>query len=413
MSTFEDSMISRNPHLLKLSDHYLFVEIQKRKKAFLDQHPDAEILSLGIGDTTTPFSYGSIRSLMSAVLDQGSSETYCGYGPEQGILSLREEIAHRLYQTNIEPDEVFISDGAKCDAARLQFLLGSGRQVAIQDPTYPVYLDASLIQGASEVILLPCLPDNDFFPTFDHLPIQTLLYICSPNNPTGIAYTKKQLQKLVEFAHRNQSLILFDAAYSGFIQDPNLPKSIFEIDGSKEVAIELNSFSKLAGFTGIRLGWNIVPKSLRYNSGESIHSDWKRIISTTFNGASILSQKGALALLNPQEFSELELTLKNYLKNAALIKSIFESFGFEVYGADHSPYIWVKCSPLSSWEAFTALLETCHLITTPGSGFGPSGEGFIRLSAFGSKSTIQEAIHRLKGGLKKIQEKASAALSFS
>lgn len=388
--------MKRNPYLSKLDSSYLFVEINKRKLAFLKQNPKAALISLGIGNTTEPLGEHIVKAMMSAALDQGIREHYVGYGPEEGLLSLREEIAKSYYNSKIEADDIFISDGAKCDLGRLQGLFGHVKSVAIQDPAYPVYIDGSLLQGIPSIQLMPCLEENDFFPDLNALAPVDLIYICSPNNPTGATYSKEQLQTLVDFARNSKAILLFDAAYSAYIRDPTLPKSIYEIKGAKEVAIEMQSFSKSSGFTGIRLGFTVVPKELQYEEGTSIQKDWRRIHSTLFNGASILSQKGGLAALSPQGALDCKSTLNHYLKNASLLKEAFESIGFKVYGGINAPYLWVKTPHMSSWEAFQFFLEKGELLVTPGSGFGPAGEGFIRISAFGSQENIEMTLQRLK-----------------
>ncbi len=388
-------MIKRNPSMQKLTSSYLFLEINKRKNEYLKQHPESALISLGIGDTTEPLPECVIKAMMMASLALGIRSDYTGYGPEAGLLELREQIASTFYK-GIQPDEIFVSDGAKCDTGRLQVLFGGDCSIGIQDPSYPVYLDGSLIQGIENIHLMPCLEEDNFFPNLELLPELDLLYICSPNNPTGIAYTKPQLEELVNYALQTNTLIIFDAAYSAFIQSPDLPKSIFEIEGAKKVAIELNSFSKLAGFTGIRLGWSVVPKELKYRDGTSIHSDWNRITSTLFNGASIISQRGGLAVLTPKGFKEVQNTISFYLENASLLKKAFEDLEFKVFGGTSAPYLWIKVPGLSSWEAFQMLLDNAQIVSTPGSGFGEAGEGFIRLSAFGSRENILEAIKRIE-----------------
>lgn len=388
--------MKRNPHLLKLESSYLFVEINKRKGAFLKQNPKAKLISLGVGNTTEPLGEHITKAMMSAALDQGIRETYQGYGPEEGILSLREQIAESYYDLKIEPNDIFISDGAKCDLGRLQQLFGHVKSVAIQDPAYPVYIDGSLFQGIPSIHLMPCLEENDFFPDLSTLEPVDLIYICSPNNPTGATYSRGQLQSLVDFARDSKSILLFDAAYSAFITDPNLPKSIYEIDGAKEVAIEMQSFSKSSGFTGIRLGFTVVPKELKYEDGASIQKDWRRLHSTLFNGASILSQKGGLAALSNKGTIDCKLTIDHYLKNASRLKEAFEAIGFKVYGGINAPYLWVKTPHMTSWETFQFFLDKAALLVTPGSGFGPSGEGFIRISAFASEQDIEAAVHRLQ-----------------
>lgn len=388
--------MKRNPNLAKLESSYLFVEINKRKQAYLNQHPEAKLISLGIGDTVEPISEPIVKAMMHASLDQGIREKYQGYGPEVGILELRENISETLYSSKINPEDIFISDGAKCDVGRLQVLFGQNLSIGVQDPSYPVYVDGSRIQGINQIHLMPCTPENHFFPDLQSLPHLDLLYICSPNNPTGEVYTKEQLQKLVDYAKENNTLILFDAAYSSFISNPEIPKSIYEIEGAKEVAIETQSFSKNAGFTGIRLGFTIVPKELKYEDGFSIQKDWKRVISTLFNGASIISQKGGIAALSPIGIEASKLSIQLYQENASLLKEALKKISFEVYGAEHSPYIWARTPGLTSWEAFQLFLEEAQIVTTPGSGFGKSGEGFIRLSAFSSRESILDAIKRFE-----------------
>ncbi len=389
-------MIKRNPHFSKLKSGYLFPEINARRKQFLAQHPDAKIISLGIGDTTEPLTPTVAAALVEASRKLGTEEGYVGYGAEQGIEPLRKKIAEVFYGGRIAPDEIFISDGAKCDLGRLQVLFGGGISVAIQDPAYPVYIDGSLIQGIDKIHMMPCTPENGFFPDLRKLHRADLIYFCSPNNPTGAASTRAQLEELVAFAHKNRSLILFDAAYAAYIQDPDLPKSIYEIEGAKEVAIEINSFSKLAGFTGIRLGWTVVPEALKYDNGASIRTDWNRINTTLFNGASIIAQYGGLAVLEDQGLNEAMDLIDFYLENARLVKTTLEEMGYEVFGGVNAPYLWVRFPGKKSWDVFQEILDQAHIVTTPGSGFGPAGEGFLRFTAYGKRKNILEAIKRLK-----------------
>lgn len=383
----------RNPHLKQLSQNYLFQEIQKRKQQFLLSNPYAQLISLGIGDTTQPLPSAITERLASFSHDLGTREGYRGYGAEQGLLELREKLAQVVYQNRVSPDEIFISDGTKCDLGRLQALFGKEHSVAIQDPSYPVYIDGSQIQGISSIYFMPCTADNRFFPDLSLLPHIDLLYFCSPNNPTGAAATREQLTQLVQFAKEHKALILFDAAYAEYIRDPSLPKSIFEIPGAQEVAIEMGSFSKWAGFTGVRLGWTVVPKSLKYEEGGSIWQDWNRINSTLFNGASIIAQQGALAALS--HTGELKKGIDAYLANAALLKNALTDAGVEVYGGDNAPYLWAHFPGKSSWEVFQELLENAHLITTPGIGFGFKGEGYLRFSSYSPRDQILEAAQRL------------------
>lgn len=386
-------MVKINPNLAKLKQGYLFPEIQKRKVAFLQKNPTAKLISLGIGDTTRPVVPSVAKSLEEASQALGTREGYSGYGSDQGRLKLREMIASRLYKNLVSPDELFISDGAKCDCGRLQLLFDENTTVAVQDPTYPVYVDTTVISGKKPTIItMPCNPENNFFPE----PVKAdFIYLCSPNNPTGSVATREQLTKFVLFAKENKAIILFDSAYSHFIQDADLPRSIYEIEGADEVAIEIGSFSKLAGFTGIRLGWSIIPKKLQFEAGQSVHAAWSRIMSTFFNGASNIAQEGGIAALEDLGLAEIEEVIAYYMENAHIIKETFESLGYPCYGGEHAPYVWVDYSPKTSWEAFDELLHHSHVVAIPGGGFGPSGNRFIRFSAFASREEILEAMARI------------------
>lgn len=386
--------MKRNNVFTKLSPQYLFPEITKRKQSFLKENPDAKLISLGIGDTTLPLSKSAVQALIHSGELLGTEEGYTGYGPEKGHQTLREALAKKIYANLVKDDEIFISDGAKCDIGRLQMLFGSDISIAVQEPAYPVYVEGSLIQGVSSIIPMPCTPENNFFPDLDSLPRTDLIYFCSPNNPTGAASTKQQLKDLIDFAKKNRSIIIFDAAYAGYIQDTSLPKSIYELEGSKEVAIELGSFSKLAGFTGVRLGWTVVPNELKFDDGTFVKQDWNRLMCTVFNGASNIVQNGGLAVI--ENISESEQMTKTYLENARLLKSCLQNLNYEVYGGDNAPYLWVRFKNQLSWDVFHHFLNKFHLITTPGIGFGPEGEGFIRITAFGNRSNILEAINRLQ-----------------
>lgn len=398
-------MLKRNNHLAKLQSGYLFPEIQKRKRAFLQENPHADLISLGIGDTTEPISQYIVDGFLQAATHLGSAETYSGYGAEQGDLSLRKKIAEEYYQNRVSAEEVFISDGTKCDIGRLQLLLGAKCKIGVQDPSYPAYVDTSVVVGQTGpfseggyegIVYLKCYPENDFFPNLHTIPPLDALYFCSPNNPTGAAATYEQLASLVAYAKETQVLIIYDAAYTCFIRDESLPKSIYEIPHAKEVAIELNSLSKMAGFTGVRLGFSVVPKTLQYADGESIHQDWLRIATTFFNGASNIAQAGAKRAFDPQGMQEIRRHTDLYLKNAHLLRSCFKSLGFPTYGGENAPYVWVQFPGYDSWGIFTELLEKTHIIATPGCGFGPAGEGFLRFSAFGKQADVTQAIGRLK-----------------
>jgi LL-diaminopimelate aminotransferase len=390
--------VKRNPYFSSLKTNYLFPEINLRKNEYLAKNPDALLISLGIGDTTAPITPSVTKSLIEAAACLGTTSGYSGYGPEQGMLSLRQKIASKIYNNTIRAEEVFVSDGAKCDLGRLQTLFGREVSIAVQDPVYPVYVEGSIIQGVKDIVLMKCCPENDFFPDLDSVPRTDLIYFCSPNNPTGAAATKSQLEDLVAFALKNRSIIIYDAAYAHFISDPKLPKSIFEIQDAKKVAIEVNSFSKIAGFTGIRLAWTVVPGELLYEDGMSVKTDWNRLACTVFNGASNIAQKGGHAVLDEQGQPEIGCTAAYYMENARLLRETLEGLGFEVFGGMHAPYLWVRFQGQRSWDVFQHFLEHYHIITTPGSGFGLGGEEFIRLSAFGQREHIHCALDRIGSG---------------
>lgn len=388
--------MKRNPNMALLKASYLFPEINQRKKQFLIQNPQASLISLGIGDTTEPITPSITQALVQASAGLGTLEGYTGYGAEPGMKALREKIASKLYSNLISADEVFVSDGAKCDLGRLQMLFGKDASIAVQDPAYPVYIEGSLIQGVKTIVSMPCSPENHFFPDLKNLPRTDLIYFCSPNNPTGAVATKPQLEQLVKFAEANRSIIIFDSAYANYIQDSSLPKSIYEIDGAKKVAIEISSFSKLAGFTGIRLGWTVVPEELKFDDGSSVKADWNRLTSTIFNGASNIAQHGGIAVLDDGGFEEVEALTKHYLENAKIIKEALQGLGYEVFGGINAPYLWVRFKGRKSWDVFQEILERFHIVTTPGSGFGSQGEEFIRFTAFGHRENILKAVARLK-----------------
>ncbi len=400
-------MVKRNKNLAKLQAGYLFPEINRRKNALLEKSPDAKVISLGIGNTTEPLTPHITEGLKKACEGMGTVGGYSGYGDEQGMTELRAKIAEKMYNGIVDADEVFTSDGAKCDCGRLQLLFGSEVSIAVQDPAYPVYVDGSVIAGATgeynkdkelfdNIEYMSCTPENDFFPDLDILPRTDLIYFCSPNNPTGAVATKEQLKKLVDFAKKNKSIILFDAAYSEFVKDDSLPKSIFEIDGAREVAIEINSFSKPIGFTGVRLGWTLVPKELKFEDGSLVRDDWNRIMTTVFNGASNIVQLGGLAALDDEGLKEMREVIDFYMENARLIKEGLDSVGVKSYWTGNSPYIWAYFPGRKSWDVFSEILEKAHVVTTPGSGFGPAGEGFVRFSAFGHRDDVIEAVKRVK-----------------
>ncbi|MFP3089920.1 LL-diaminopimelate aminotransferase [Treponema sp. TIM-1] len=401
-------MIPRNPCLAALRAGYLFPEIAKRRREYAAAHPetaepDRRIISLGVGNTTEPILPHINRGLAEGARRLGTPEGYSGYSDE-GFLSLREGISRVFYRGQFAADEVFISDGAKCDIGRLQLLFGKGVRVAVQDPSYPVYVDGSVLIGAGgtwsgtgyeSISYLPCTAENNYFPDLASLPENCVFYFCSPNNPTGAVATREQLSALVAAAIAKGIIIIFDAAYAEYIRDPLLPKTIFEIGGAKTCAIEVNSFSKPAGFTGVRLGWTVVPRELKYAGGEPVNPDWARICGTIFNGASNIAQAGGLAALEPEGLKEIRDLCDFYLGNARLIRSALLDLGIPCVGGDNSPYIWARFPGRDSWEVFTEILEKCQVVTTPGSGFGPAGQSFIRFSAFGHRSDVEEACGRL------------------
>ncbi len=405
-------MVKRNPHIAKLQSGYLFPEIMRRKQAFLEKNPKAQLISLGIGDTTEPLPSFIAKELAQTAQALSTLEGYTGYGPEEGYWDLRQCIAQQHYQNRFDADEIFISDGTNCDIGRLQVLFGSHTTMAVQDPSYPVYVDTSVILGKTAhyhapsrkyqgISYLPCLPANQFFPDLEQVAPVDLIYFCSPNNPTGAVATHAQLEKLVDFAHQHRSIIIYDTAYASYIQQPTLPRSIYEIKGAREVAIELGSFSKMAGFTGVRLAWSVVPKELQFEDGQSVHQDWNRVHSTFFNGASNIAQKGGMAVLHPEGQKSIQALISYYMENASILRNALEDLDYEVHGGKNAPYIWVRFPHSSSWQTFDRLLEKAHLICAPGSGFGPAGEGFLRLSAFGKRAKIEEAVRRLHACLKK------------
>ncbi len=400
-------MVARNPHLAKLQSGYLFPEIGRRRREFLAKNPNAKIISLGIGDTTQPLTPHVVKGLHAGVDALSRKETYTGYGDEQGMTALREMIAKKMYGGIVKGEEVFVSDGAKPDTGRMQMMFGSDAKMAVQDPSYPVYVDSSVMLGQTGplnqktmqfegISYLPCMPKNDFFPDLSKAKGADLIFFCSPNNPTGAVATKAQLKELVDFAKDNRSIIIYDAAYSQFIFDKRIPKTIFEIPGAASVAMELSSFSKPIGFTGVRLGWTVVPNELCFDDGTPVRNDWNRVMTTIFNGASNIVQQGALAALDDQGMKEMHGMIAYYMENARIIKTALQDLGYSPYGGDNAPYVWAHMKGMKSWEAFDYLLEKAHVVTTPGAGFGPSGEGFLRFSAFGHREQTLEAVERIK-----------------
>ena len=402
-------MIERNGGFENLAAGYLFPEVAKRRREYQAKHPDAKIISLGIGNTTEPLTPHIAKAMADYARALGTTSGYSGYGDEQGNSNLREKIAEVLYKGMANADEIFISDGAKCDIARVQTLFGRKTPIAVQDPAYPVYVDGSVIVGAAGkagkkgykgVTYLPCTAENKFFPDLSLIQPNSLIYFCSPNNPTGATATKEQLKKLVAYANKNGCIIIFDAAYYAFIRNPALPKTIYEIPGARKCAIEINSFSKLAGFTGVRLGWSVVPSTLKFADGSSVRDDWNRVMTTLFNGASNIAQAGGLAALDEIGMAETKGLVDFYLENARLMQEAltgknFADAGVKVYYTGDSPYLWVYFPKYKSWDIFDKILNECNVVTTPGSGFGPAGEGYLRFSAFGHRKDVNEACKRL------------------
>lgn len=404
------SGVPRNPNFAKLAGGYLFPEIGRRRNAYLAENPDMadRIISLGIGDTTQPIPDHILSGLVSSASKLGTKDGYSGYGAEQGMGDLRAKIAEKLYGGIIKDSEVFVSDGAKCDIMRVQQMFGPGVITAVQDPSYPVYVDTSVMMGQTgdinsstsqydNIVYMPCTAENDFFPDIDNIPRADVVYFCSPNNPTGAAATNEQLEKLVKVCKERGSILVFDAAYAPFIRSKGVPKSIFEIEGAREVAIECNSFSKYAGFTGVRLGWTVVPDELTFSDGSKVRDDFNRVMTTAFNGASNIVQGGGLACLDDEGLAEINTLIDYYLENARLLKVAMEEIGYSVYGGTDAPYVFVKLPEgKSSWDTFSEILEKAQVVTIPGAGFGPGGEGYLRLSAFAPRDTVIEACERLK-----------------
>lgn len=407
--------VRRNPNMEKLQNGYLFPEISMRREAHEKKYPDAKVISLGIGDTTQPMPSIVTSAMAEYALALSTPEGYQGYGPEQGQKSLRKAIADVVYPSmGIRDTEVFISDGAQCDIARLQMMFGRDVTIAVQDPTFPGYVDNGVIMGQTgpaadeesggsryaRIEYMRCAPENAFFPDLSRVRRTDVIFFCSPNNPTGHAASRDQLRQLVDFARRNGSIVVFDSAYASYVSPgggDDKPRSIYEVPGAREVAIEISSFSKFAGFTGVRLGWAVVPDELLYADGTRVARDFDRVVTTCFNGASSVAQAGGLACLATEEGrAAVASVVAGYKENARVLVDTFQALDKEVYGGDDSPYVWVRLFPgRRSWDVFAEILEKTHVITVPGSGFGPGGEGFVRVSAFNSRDRVVEACARL------------------
>lgn len=381
-----------NTHLQQLRGHYLFTEIANRTKAYQQTHPEAHVLRLGIGDVTLPLPSVIIEAMHRAVDELASAATFRGYGPEEGYLWLRQAIVDNDYTPrgiHVSPEEVFISDGAGSDLGNLSELFDASNSVAILEPSYPAYVDTSRMAGR-EIIWLPCMAQNNFYPA---LPKQKadIIYLCFPNNPTGTVLTRDELSRWVEYAWANHSIILFDAAYEAFIEDPDVPHSIYEIEGAQEVAIEIRSFSKTAGFTAVRCGYTVVPKAT------GLQTMWLRRQCTKFNGASYISQRAAEATYTPEGKAAIQANLSYYKQTAQIFLEGLRTLGYEVFGGKNAPYIWCRVPHgYTSWSFFDHLLHTSQIVCTPGAGFGPTGEGFVRFSAFSNRKDVEEALKRMK-----------------
>ena len=391
-----------NENFLKLKDNYLFSTIAKKVDEFQNNNPDKKIIKLGIGDVTKPIVPAVIEAMHKAVDEMGVAESFRGYGPEQGYEFLRKAIIENEYKDlGIELDEIFVSDGAKCDCGNIVDIFGESNKVAITDPVYPVYVDTNIMSGKKEnIVYLPVLEKNNFVPELPKEKVD-IIYLCFPNNPTGVAISKQELKKFVDYARENKSIILYDAAYESFITEKDIPHSIYEIEGAKDVAIEFKSYSKTAGFTGLRCGYVVIPKSVKgyTQDGNTIEMNklWNRRTTTKFNGTAYVVQRAAEAVYSEEGKKQTKANIKDYLENAKIIKEGLIEAGFTVYGGVNSPYVWLKTpNNMSSWDFFDELLEKANVVGTPGSGFGKCGEGFLRLTAFGTKENSIEAINRIK-----------------
>ncbi len=405
-------MIKINENFLKLQAGYLFPEIGRRVSEFAKANPDASIIKLGIGDVTEPLVPAVVQAMHKAVDEMASKEGFHGYGPEKGYEFLRKLVVENDYKphgVDIDADEIFMSDGSKCDTGNIQEIFGIDNKIAVTDPVYPVYVDTNVMAGRTGqgidggryegIVYMPCTAENNFVPELPREKVD-LIYLCYPNNPTGAVATKEELKKWVDYARENKALILFDAAYEGFIQDQSIPHSIYEIEGAKDVAIEFRSFSKTAGFTGVRCGLTVVPKSLKaYKSDGSsvdVNPIWNRRHSTKFNGVSYITQVGASAVYSPEGKKQIQEVIDLYMGNAKIIRKSLGSFGYDVYGGQNAPYVWLKTKDgMGSWEFFDLLLNKAHVVGTPGAGFGAAGEGYFRLSAFNNLENVNEAMDRI------------------
>ena len=402
-------MYKINEDYLKLPGSYLFATIGKKTNAYKAQHPEKDLVRMGIGDVTQPLAPVIIEALHKAVDEMGNAETFHGYAPDLGYEFLRNAIVKNDYQArgcDIAADEIFVSDGAKCDCGNIQEIFSRDNKIAVCDPVYPVYVDTNVMAGRtgtydaaketwSDVIYMPCTAENGFSPA---LPERTpdLIYLCYPNNPTGSAITKEELQMWVDYANKIGAVIIYDAAYEAYISEENVPHSIYECEGARGCAIEIRSFSKNAGFTGVRLGFTVIPKDLE-SGGAMLHTLWARRHGTKYNGAPYIIQKAGEAVYSEEGKKQLAGQVAYYMNNAKYVREELKAAGYEVYGGVNAPYIWMRTTGnMTSWEFFDYLLENANVIGTPGSGFGPSGEGYFRLTAFGTYENAVEAVRRIK-----------------
>lgn len=405
-----------NDNFLKLPGSYLFSEIARRVEAFKASHPGVKLIRLGIGDVTRPLPPACIEAMHKAVDEMASADTFRGYGPEQGYEFLRRAIVENDYAgLDIDASEVFVSDGAKSDTGNFGDILAQANTIGVTDPIYPVYIDSNVMGGRagtlaadghwSDVCYLPCTADNGFAPQIPDRRLD-VVYLCYPNNPMGTTLTRSQLAEWVDYALANDTLLLFDAAYEAFITEPDVPHSIYEIDGARRCAVEFRSYSKTAGFTGVRCGFTVVPKDLTVKAADgsrvALNAVWNRRQCTKFNGTSYITQRAAEAIYTPEGKAQVRATIDYYLRNASTMLSGLRAVGFEAYGGVNSPYIWLKTpAGVTSWEFFDKLLNEANVVGTPGAGFGPAGEGYLRLTAFGTYEDCLEAMDRIAKNIKK------------
>ena len=409
-------MATINDNYLKLPGSYLFAEIARRVAAFKEANPDADIIRLGIGDVTQPLPPACIEAMHKAVDEMASADTFRGYGPEQGYSFLTDAIIEHNYKArgiDIASDEIFISDGSKSDCGNIQEIFGTDNRVAITDPVYPVYLDTNVMAGRTGTInpdghfegvtYLPCDASNDFAPALPQKRVD-MIYLCCPNNPTGTTLSRTELKKWVDYARENEAVILFDAAYAAYITEDDVPRSIYEIEGAKDVAIEFRSFSKTAGFTGTRCGYTIIPKTVKGHAADGslveFNKLWNRRHTTKFNGTAYIVQRGAAAIYTEEGQKQVRETIAYYMENARIIREGLQAASIKAYGGVNAPYIWLQTpNDMPSWDFFDKLLTEVHIVGTPGAGFGPCGEGYFRLTAFGNRENTVRAVERIKNQL--------------